>query len=60
LSLLVVISVDSADTYLRQEALLSRDGTFFRLTRLRLRPTRRVMMMAHSDSPTLPKVASTR
>jgi hypothetical protein len=31
LSLLVVISVDSAATYLRQEALLSRDGTFFGL-----------------------------
>jgi hypothetical protein len=30
-SLLVVISVDSAATYLRQEALLSRDGTFFGL-----------------------------
>jgi hypothetical protein len=31
-SLLVVISVDSAATYLRQEALLSREGTFFGLT----------------------------
>jgi len=31
LSLLVVISVDSAATYLRQEALLSRDGAFFGL-----------------------------
>jgi len=30
-TLLVVISVDSAATYLRQEALLSREGTFFGL-----------------------------
>jgi DNA-directed RNA polymerase specialized sigma24 family protein len=34
LSLLVVISRDSAATYLRQEALLSRDGTFFGLARM--------------------------
>jgi WD40 repeat protein len=36
LSLLVVISVDSAATWIRREALLSRDGTFFGLRKQEL------------------------